>query len=79
MSTVIDEILAERHCGSVHCGTTDADSLEGAAAVFGLATGAAIFREIDREIARNLIIELLHSRPRIQHGAHILGARYGSR
>jgi len=60
VSTVFDDILAERHCGSVHCGTAEADSLEGIAAAFGLATDAAIYREIDRGLARSLIIELLH-------------------
>jgi hypothetical protein len=60
LTTVIDEILTERSCGRVHCGTTDADSLDRAAAAFGLATGAEIYREVSRDVARDLIVELLH-------------------
>jgi hypothetical protein len=60
VSTVIEEILAERSCGRVHCGTTDADSLEGAAAALGLTAEEGIYREIARDVAQDLVVELLH-------------------
>jgi hypothetical protein len=44
----------------VHCGTTDADTLERAAAAFGLAAEAGIYREVGRDVARDLVAELLH-------------------
>lgn len=60
MSTVFEEILAERQCGTVHCGTTASADLESVARAFGLKTDQALYREIERDVARTLIRDLLH-------------------
>jgi len=58
--TVIDEILAARDCGVVHCGFSDARDLPDVAAAFGLAIDESIYREIGFEAARDLVTNLLH-------------------
>lgn len=51
---VVDEILAVRDCGVVHCGVSSHPSLSLAelATEFGLATDLASYKEIDAESAR---------------------------
>jgi hypothetical protein len=60
MSTVFEDILAERLSGTVHCGTTAAVTLERVAQAFSLNSTASLYLEVDREAAHTLIRELLH-------------------
>jgi hypothetical protein len=54
---VVDEIIAARDCGVVHCGLSGraSPSVSELAAEFGLASEPACYREIDADSARRLV------------------------
>ncbi|HZZ81118.1 MAG TPA: hypothetical protein VFE62_21630 [Gemmataceae bacterium] len=59
---VVDEILARRNCGSVHCGISSKahPALADLAREFGLADDPALYRQIDSAAARRLLERILH-------------------
>lgn len=58
--TIVDEIIASRNCGVVHCGLSLLKDLGGLASEFGLASDTEKLREIDLVAAQRLLERILH-------------------
>jgi hypothetical protein len=58
--SVFAAIRGERGCGVVHVGSSEATTLSELARAFKLGFDDALYREIDRDAARAILIELLH-------------------
>ena len=59
-TSVLAALRAERDCGVVHVGASEATTLSEAARAFRLGFDDALYRAIDRTEARAVLVEVLH-------------------
>jgi hypothetical protein len=61
MTDPFEAIKKERKSGAVYCGTTkDAKSVVALATAFGLKGDASLYHQVDAELARQILVNVLH-------------------